>query len=233
MSCGRWHGVAPDSDAERSFAEPHRWLDLFTSSAELFPPTLLHSLINVVCSYDPVGWGVPYNHVLFSDYAEPLADAAAQVLCIVLDHRRAGTANEPQGCAALIVYADGVNVAHSYVSAISRKEDFQFIFSQMERLLGTPFVASNVYLPYSTKRTEAHQEMVMLFWKLVTGNPSFLSHVLKHEDVCKIVVPAVYFILDGRKDDGTRPCGVCDCALTLVLQRNSGWCTYVHFCCWC
>lgn len=39
-----------------------------------------------MCAYDPVGYGIPYNHLLFSDYREPLVEEAAQVLIVTLDH---------------------------------------------------------------------------------------------------------------------------------------------------
>lgn len=46
---------------------------------------LFTSLLNTVCAYDPVGYGIPYNHLLFSDHREPLAEEAAQVLIVSLD----------------------------------------------------------------------------------------------------------------------------------------------------
>lgn len=44
------------------------------------------SLLNTVCAYDPVGLGVPYNHLLFNDSIEPLVEAALQILIVTLDH---------------------------------------------------------------------------------------------------------------------------------------------------
>lgn len=44
------------------------------------------SLLNTVCAYDPVGLGVPYNHLLFADTMEPLVDTALQILIVTLDH---------------------------------------------------------------------------------------------------------------------------------------------------
>lgn len=44
------------------------------------------SLLNTVFAYDPVGIGVPYNHLLFSDYIEPLVEVALQILIVTLDH---------------------------------------------------------------------------------------------------------------------------------------------------
>lgn len=40
----------------------------------------------MVASYDPVGIGLPYNHLIFADSREPLVEAAIQVLIVVLDH---------------------------------------------------------------------------------------------------------------------------------------------------
>ena len=47
---------------------------------------LFTSLLNTVCSYDPVGYGVPYNHLMFHDAREPLVEIAVQLLIVVLDH---------------------------------------------------------------------------------------------------------------------------------------------------
>ena len=46
----------------------NRWLNHFTSPANRHVLPLLTSLINVVCTYDPVGYGVPYvsAHLLAS-----------------------------------------------------------------------------------------------------------------------------------------------------------------------
>lgn len=44
------------------------------------------SLLNTVFAYDPVGMGVPYNHLIFNDYLEPLVEVALQILIVTLDH---------------------------------------------------------------------------------------------------------------------------------------------------
>lgn len=46
---------------------------------------MLTSLLNTVCGYDPIGMGVPYNHLLFSDTSEPLVDVCLQILIVALD----------------------------------------------------------------------------------------------------------------------------------------------------
>lgn len=57
-----------------------------TSAENRHALPMFTSLLNTVCAYDPVGLGVPYNHLLFSDTAEPLVDTALQILIVTLDH---------------------------------------------------------------------------------------------------------------------------------------------------
>ena len=40
----------------------------------------------MVCAYDPVGFGVPYNHLMFADHREPVVEVASQILVVTLDH---------------------------------------------------------------------------------------------------------------------------------------------------
>lgn len=39
----------------------------------------------MVCAYDPVGYGIPYNHLLFSDEREQLVEQAIQILIVTLE----------------------------------------------------------------------------------------------------------------------------------------------------
>lgn len=55
------------------------------------------SLLNTVCAYDPVGLGVPYNHLLFNDTVEPLVEACLQILIVTLDYdTSSGTPTESE-----------------------------------------------------------------------------------------------------------------------------------------
>lgn len=54
--------------------EPNRWIAFFTSAENRHALPLFTSFLNTVCSYDPVGLGVPYNHFIFSDTTEPLGE---------------------------------------------------------------------------------------------------------------------------------------------------------------
>lgn len=39
----------------------------------------------MVCAYDPVGYGLPYNHLLFSDFRGQLVEQALQILIVTLE----------------------------------------------------------------------------------------------------------------------------------------------------
>ena len=64
-----------------------QFLKAITSFSNSLAPTLTFSLINVIFSYDPVGWGVPYNNQMFSDAHEPVLDTALHLLLIMLNQR--------------------------------------------------------------------------------------------------------------------------------------------------
>lgn len=49
---------------------------------------LFTSLLNTVCSYDPVGLGLPYNHLLFHDTLEPLVEVTMSGTTQQLQHLR-------------------------------------------------------------------------------------------------------------------------------------------------
>lgn len=75
-----------------------QWKDRFLAIATAddcpFAPTLFYSLINIVVSYDPVGWGVPYAGSIVSDDREALVDIALQVLLVLLDFGQTTTTEQ-------------------------------------------------------------------------------------------------------------------------------------------
>lgn len=73
------------------------------------------SLLNTVCAYDPVGLGVPYNHLLFADSLEPLVDVALQILIVTLDHDTSEGCPSEEG-------VPGDNLFINYLSRVHRDE---------------------------------------------------------------------------------------------------------------
>lgn len=167
-----------------------RWISRFTSAGNRHVLPLFTSLLNVVCAYDPVGYGVPYNYLLFADSREPLVQTALQVLIVCLDNDCTPHVKEKSE------YTDNFFV--NYLSRIHREEDFDFMLKGMTRLLANPL--QTTYLPNSSKKVTFHQELLVLLWKCCEYNQKFMFYVLKTSDVLEILVPILYHINDSRND---------------------------------
>ncbi|XP_063220814.1 protein HID1 isoform X2 [Bacillus rossius redtenbacheri] len=196
---------------------PNRWIQCFTSPDNRHALPLFTSLLNTVCAYDPVGLGMPYNHLLFSDSLEPLVDAALQILIVTLDHDTS-SGGAPEGEEA----ATPDNLFINYLSRIHRDEDFFFVLRGFTRLLNNPLIQT--YLPNSTKKVQFHQELLVFFWKMCDYNKKFLYYVLKSSDVLDVLVPILFHLNDSRADQsrvGLMHIGVF-ILLLLSGERNFG-----------
>uniref|UniRef100_A0A3Q3VQB2 Uncharacterized protein n=1 Tax=Mola mola TaxID=94237 RepID=A0A3Q3VQB2_MOLML len=158
---------------------PNPWVSFFCSSESRHALPLFTSLLNVVCAYDPVGYGFPYNHLLFSDRREQLVEQVVQVLIVTLEHEggSAAGADPPRG---------------------GTSHDLSFILRGMVRLLNNPLIQT--YLPHSTKKIRFHQELLVLLWKLCGINKKFLFFVLKSSDVLDVLVPILFNLSEARAD---------------------------------
>ncbi|XP_045214651.2 protein HID1-like isoform X4 [Mercenaria mercenaria] len=224
--------LPPIADAHST---PNQWIHFFTSTENRHALPLFTSLINVVCAYDPVGYGLPYNHLMFTDSRETLVESALQVLCVTMendsssqnvsvDGTAGGTAMEPQNevPAPAENATSSDNLFVNYLSRIHREEDFHFILKGITRLLNNPLMQT--YLPGSTKKIQFHQELLVLFWKMCDINKKFMFYVLKSSDVLDILVPILYYLNDARADQsrvGLMHIGVF-ILLLLSGERNFG-----------
>jgi hypothetical protein len=200
-----------------------RFLAVATSSECPFSSTLFFSLMNMVVSYDPVGWGVPYAGSIVSDDRETLVDVSLQVLLVLLDFGQtsetqvmANTKPQPANTPSAIrpqstrseaggefghwEFPLGVNVYRKLLSSLQREEDFQLIFGGLSRLLNNYHESMNTLLPNSIKQIKSHQELLVLLWKLLDENKRFLHFVLKKADVNQLVVPLLFLMYEGRQE---------------------------------
>ncbi|XP_047991066.1 protein HID1 isoform X1 [Leguminivora glycinivorella] len=187
--------------SETVYKPPHqthhnKWIAYLTSPDNRHALPLFTSLLNTVCSYDPVGLGLPYNHLLFSDTLEPLVEVALQILIVTLDHDTSNAMNEDSDEAL------PDNLFINYLSRIHRDEDFAFVLRGVTRLLNNPL--AQTYLPNSAKRVALHQELLVLFWKMCDYNKKFMYYVLKSSDVLEVLVPILYHLNDSRADQCIR-----------------------------
>ncbi|XP_068717202.1 protein HID1-like [Montipora capricornis] len=206
---------------------PNKWLSFFSSSGNRHALPVFTSLLNLVCSYDPIGYGVPYNHLMFADYREPLVEVAAQLLVVLLDH-------ETMQQASVVMNGGDVenpfeespvdNLFCNYLSRIHREEDFYFILHGVANLLNNPLIQT--YLPNSCKKVSFHQELLVLFWKMCDQNKKFLFYVLKSSDVLDILVPILYHLNDARSDQSRVTPGLMHIGVFILLllsgERNFG-----------
>ncbi|XP_041818575.1 protein HID1b [Chelmon rostratus] len=191
--------------SERKNTNP--WVSFFCSTENRHALPLFTSLLNVVCAYDPVGYGIPYNHLLFSDYREQLVEQAVQILIVTLEHEAGSAASAALQALDGSASASAVeeqetsgpdNLFVNYLSRIHREEDLSFILKGLARLLNNPLVQT--YLPRSTKKIQFHQELLILFWKFCDFNKKFLFFVLKSSDVLDMLVPILFTLNDARAD---------------------------------
>uniref|UniRef100_G3PAB6 HID1 domain containing b n=1 Tax=Gasterosteus aculeatus aculeatus TaxID=481459 RepID=G3PAB6_GASAC len=209
------------SSTDNSVLNP--WVTFFCSTENRHALPLFTSLLNVVSAYDPVGYGIPYNHLLFSDYREQLVEQAVQILIVTLEHD-AGVPHQPPSSSSMEEHetAGPENLFVNYLSRIHREEDFDFVLKGLARLLTNPL--TQTYLPNSTKKIQFHQELLVLFWKLCDFNKKFLFFVLKSSDVLDILVPILFYLNDARADQsrvGLMHIGVF-ILLLLSGERNFG-----------
>ncbi|RXG57154.1 Protein HID1, partial [Armadillidium vulgare] len=202
----------PSSD---SWTLANRWISVFTSADNRHALPLFTSLLNVVCGYNPTGYGVPYNHLLFSDTQEPLVEVALQILITSLDSDGALAVENDESSVP-------DNLFINYLSRIHREEDFAFVLKGFTRLLTNPL--QQTYLPHSAKKVNFHQELFVFFWKFCDYNKKFLFYVLKSSEVLDILVPILYHLNDARADQsrvGLMHIGVF-ILLLLSGERNFG-----------
>ncbi|XP_068162227.1 protein HID1-like [Antennarius striatus] len=207
------------------------WVSFFCSTENRHALPLFTSLLNVVCAYDPVGYGIPYNHLLVSDHREQLVEQAIQILIVTLEHEGGSTSRiVPQALDGATSPSaveeqgppDPNNLFVNYLSRIHREEDLNFILKGLARLLNNPL--TQTYLPHSTKKIQFHQELLILFWKSCDINKKFLFFVLKSSDVLEILVPILFNLNDARTDQsrvGLMHIGVF-ILLLLSGERNFG-----------
>lgn len=71
-----------------TLAKEDLWLNyVVTKTERKIILVLLCSFMNTACKYDPLGWGVPYNHIMVANPREQLVATCLRVLLIVLDYR--------------------------------------------------------------------------------------------------------------------------------------------------
>lgn len=71
-----------------------------------------------------------------------------------------------------LIMRNGVakNIFAEYLKSIDQVSEYEWIYEAIQQLLNNPIRAHNTYLPNSRKQVSCHQEVLMLFWKLIQEN---------------------------------------------------------------
>eukprot|EP01105_Mastigella_eilhardi_P012477 TRINITY_DN2854_c0_g1_i1.p1 TRINITY_DN2854_c0_g1~~TRINITY_DN2854_c0_g1_i1.p1 ORF type:complete len:796 (-),score=253.70 TRINITY_DN2854_c0_g1_i1:83-2470(-) len=165
---------------------------------------LFYSLLNTVATWDPVGWGMPYNHLVSSVLPEKLVQISSHMLLALLlytVHTPAAAPTEQPAAAAdkltkaLTVPLSSSNLFTQALGSLSAVEHFKRLFSGLHALLAAPLAAAGgTYLPWSARTPECFMEACMLLWLALYVNGAFRTHVLHSEDVTGLVMPIAFFI---------------------------------------
>jgi hypothetical protein len=208
----------------------NRWTHfLVTQITKAQTLALLCSLLNIVCSYNPVGW-MPYGHAVWGDSREMLVEVAAQVLNAVLGYtfsiskldqslarpsteslsaRSPSDANGEHVASAGAALAalqspvatEDVNQFRHYFARLHRDHDFQFLLTGITTLLANPYNAELTYLPSSAKTIDFVEELVLLLWNMLQTNVWFVQFVTGSESATLELVRALLFHACVAKSD--------------------------------
>ncbi|KAJ3209147.1 cell wall biogenesis protein [Entophlyctis luteolus] len=94
----------------------------------------------------------------------------------------------------------GNNDFRHFVSQVHEKEDLEFVWNGVVRLLRNPLEASATLLPGSTKKASIHIEAMMLFWKFYELNKDFASLVVESEKAIPLTTSLVYFLTETKSN---------------------------------
>ncbi|EGC32662.1 hypothetical protein DICPUDRAFT_92564 [Dictyostelium purpureum] len=190
-----------------------KWLDWFTNTQDYYTETLLFSLINTFSTYDPIGWGIPYNHLMYADDHEACSKLSLQILNILLtydpytidDHLLTSNKQTPSSSSKAneLPQHECKNRFIIYIKTLKRVRDFKFFFNAFERIMNLPIIASHTKLPNSTKKIELHQDLLITFWRFISHNHDFLKSIVNYETSPEFIVPILQYMDEGRKSQTT------------------------------
>eukprot|EP01107_Rhizomastix_libera_P009604 TRINITY_DN25705_c0_g1_i1.p1 TRINITY_DN25705_c0_g1~~TRINITY_DN25705_c0_g1_i1.p1 ORF type:complete len:730 (-),score=242.37 TRINITY_DN25705_c0_g1_i1:56-2224(-) len=170
---------------------------------------LFCSLINSLCTFDPVGWGIPYNHLMYSERPEDLLRLASETIDVLLSHFNpeqslvvaAGEKQEKAEEKKKISVLPEKNIFVALLRGISKESEFSFLYKGITTHITNHLDANYTYLPFSRKSDECYCESLVLLWRLFQENKQFASFVLSQQDVCmRVVVPLLCYVKQGIRD---------------------------------
>ncbi|KAI9469257.1 high-temperature-induced dauer-formation protein-domain-containing protein [Coemansia mojavensis] len=204
-----------------SVAVPNRALHTISYNAnKKMVLCLLCSLINTSLKYRTQGWTIPYRNSTTLDPADELSLHAMQVLFIMLDYQtpaskggkgaasQEDSAEEANSTAPSMVLITGTdtgaqNLFRVFVAKLHRQQEFDYLISNIMRLLEEAMRSNLSILASVTKQPTRHvmpQEAIILLWLLLENNTLFKEYVVDHNRALRLFSVLLYFMLNGYTD---------------------------------
>ncbi|KAJ1817259.1 hypothetical protein LPJ75_001768, partial [Coemansia sp. RSA 2598] len=211
--------------AARSIALPNRALHTIAyNSNKRMILCLLCSLINTSLRDRAQGWAIPYRGSAAMDPSDELSLHAMQALFILLDYQApaskvangddsvdvAGPPHDPESDANTpsMVLVTGTstgaqNLFRVFIAKLHRTQEFDYLFTNIMRLLEEAMRANLSILASVTKGPTKHvmpQEAAILLWVLLENNSPFKDYLVDHNSSLKLFAVLLYFMLNGYSD---------------------------------
>ncbi|KAJ2854762.1 hypothetical protein J3B02_002515 [Coemansia erecta] len=212
--------------AGRSTVMPNRALHAIAyNSNKRMILCLLCSLINTSLRDRVQGWAIPYRGAAAMDPNDELSLHAMQALFILLDYQapasKAASNNEPVDVAGPLpsdpesdvntpsmVLVTGTNTGAQnlfrvFISKLHRTQEFDYLFTNVMRLLDEAMRANLSILASVTKGPTKHvmpQEAAILLWVLLENNSPFKDYLVDHNSSLRLFSVLLYFMLNGYSD---------------------------------
>jgi len=167
----------------------------------------------VIFSYDPVGYGIPYAHSLLPDSHRGVVHAASQLLMVLLSPRTpaafaregggeggcaggcAGGGGGGGGGAAAVGEGRDDGISRLLVG-LQRPETLAFLVAGFRRLLRNGFASRGTYLPSAQAALQCQQELLLLLHCFLERNAAFrLALLQRQEDLAEVVLCLVYWVV--------------------------------------
>ena len=190
--CGDLYTVGSYSPEVKERAE-NRFVETLLNSSVIAPQAnaFFFSVINTILSYDPVGWGLPYNYLFSSDSPEKLVNVCIEVLTTTLAHSNG---------APVALHTSHPNYFIQIIRKLKKKESFSFLYNGIVRLLENSILASDSMFPYARHQMQCADEMIIIMFIAMFYNRKFVKHILTLEDISKFMIPLLHYVVTNCKN---------------------------------
>lgn len=179
--------------------------------------------MNNIISYDIEGYGIPYfSSVNTQGQQEQLLEIGLHVLLILIEYKPPTPENLKYLIEGGYVSLQRIhkyfenqsngrneeksldddlttNEFHRLLQVIHGKMNLEPFADSMTRYFNNLIEPEQAYLPSSVTQIPFYQELLILFWRFIQGNPYFLEETISHPEFQSKIYLAVLFYFDSLK----------------------------------